>query len=101
MQLTTFLRSSAELAASRHRWTAQFPNLEAGRLQNNGSGNKARAIPMCHHLIATGTYGIDDLSTFVSVSNFEFLLQENGSLLIRGLDYARDELIVGRRRGRV
>lgn len=37
---------------------------------------------MCHHLIATGAYGVDDLGAFVSVGHFEFLLQENGSLLI-------------------
>ena len=82
MQLTTFLRSSAELAASRHRWTAQFPNLEAGRPQNNRSGNEARLVPVCHHLVSTGTYGVDDLGTFVSIGNFKFLLQENGRLLI-------------------
>ena len=82
MQLTTFLRSSAELAASRHRWTAQFPNLETGRLQNNRSDDEARVVPVCHHLVSTGTYGVDDLGTFVSTGNLEFLLQENRSLLI-------------------
>jgi hypothetical protein len=82
MQLTTFLRSSAELAASRHRWTAQFPNLEAGKLWANRLGYNARVVPMGHHLIATGTYGVDDLGAFVSIGNFEFLLQENGGLLI-------------------
>jgi hypothetical protein len=82
MQLTTFLRSSAELAASRHRWTAQFPNLEAGRLQNNRSGDEARVVPVCHHLVTASTYGVDDLGAFVSIGNFKFLLQENGSLLI-------------------
>lgn len=56
---------------------------------------------MRHHLVATGTYGVDDLGAFISIGHFEFLLQENGSLLVRGLDYARDELFVGGRRGRV
>ena len=101
MQLTTFLRSSTELAASRHRWTAQFPNLEAGRLQNNRSDNKVRVVPMCHHLVATGTYGVNDLGAFISIGNFKLLLQENRGLLIRRLDYTRDELFVGRRRGRM
>lgn len=82
MQLTTFLRSSAELAASRHRWTAQFPNLEAGGLQNNRPDDEARVVPVCHHLISTGAYGVYDLGTFVSIGNFKFLLQENGGLLI-------------------
>lgn len=54
---------------------------------------------MGHHLVTTRTYGVDDLGTFVSIGNFEFLLQENRSLLIRRLDYTRDELIVGGRRG--
>ena len=56
---------------------------------------------MCHHLVATGTYGIDDLGAFVSISNLEFLLQEDGGLLIRGFDDTRDELLVGGRRGRM
>jgi len=101
MQLTTFLRSSAEFAASRHRWTAQFPNLGEGRLEIDCSGSKVRIVPVCHHLITTGTYGVDDLGAFVSIGDFKFLLQENGSLLIRRLDYTRDELLVGRRRRRV
>jgi hypothetical protein len=101
IQLTTFLRSSIELAASRHRWTAQFPNLETGQLWVNRCGYSVRSVPMCHHLVATGTYGIDDLGTFVSIGHFEFLLQENGSLLVRGFDYARDELVVGGRRRRM
>jgi len=37
---------------------------------------------MCHHLVATGTYGVDDLGAFVRIGNFKFLLQENRSLLI-------------------
>ena len=37
---------------------------------------------MGHHFVATGTYGVDDLCSFVSIGDFEFLLQENRSLLI-------------------
>jgi len=37
---------------------------------------------MSHHLVATGTYGIDYLDAFVSIGNFEFLLEENRSLLV-------------------
>ena len=74
MQLTTFLRSSAELAASRHRWTAQFPNLKEDRLWVKLSGAEVRVIPMGHHLVPSSTYGIDDFGAFVTVSDFEFLL---------------------------
>ena len=45
-------------------------------------GQKVRVVPMGHHLVPTGTYGVDDLGTFVTISDFEFLLQENRSLLI-------------------
>ena len=37
---------------------------------------------MSHHLVAPGAYGVDNLGAFVSIGNLEFLLQENGSLLI-------------------
>lgn len=37
---------------------------------------------MCHHLVATGAYGVDNLGTFVGIGYFKFLLQENGGLLI-------------------
>ena len=37
---------------------------------------------MCHHLVATGADGIDDLGAFVSISNFKLLLQEDGGLLV-------------------
>lgn len=56
---------------------------------------------MCHHLVPTGTYGVDDLGAFVSIGNFKFLLQENGGLLIRRLDNTRDELLIRGRRGRM
>jgi len=45
-------------------------------------GLKVRVVPMGHHLVPAGTYGVDDFGAFVAVSDFEFLLQEDGSLLV-------------------
>lgn len=54
---------------------------------------------MSHHLKSTGTYGVDDLGPFVGLSDFELLLEKDGSLLVGGLDYAIHEDMV-RRGGR-
>lgn len=56
---------------------------------------------MSHHLITTSADGIHDLGSLVCVSDLEFLLQENGRLLIGRLDDTHDEELIGRRRRRM
>ena len=46
---------------------------------------------MSHHLKAPSTDSVDDLRTFFGIGDLELLLQENGSLLIGGLDNAGHE----------
>jgi len=51
---------------------------------------------MSHHLESTCTHGIHDLSTFLKVSDLELLLEEDGCLLVGGLDDSLDEDMVWR-----
>lgn len=52
---------------------------------------------MSHHLVPICAYSVNNLSPFIDISNFELLLEEYGSLLVRGPDDARHEDMVGRR----
>jgi len=54
---------------------------------------------MSHHLKPIGAYSIDDLGPFIKLGDFELLLEEDGSLLVRRLNYASHENVVWRGRG--
>lgn len=54
---------------------------------------------MRHHLETFRTYGIHNLGSFFGISNFELLLKEDGSLLVRRLDDTCYEEVVRRSRG--
>lgn len=56
---------------------------------------------MSHHFESLRAYSIDDPPAFLEVGDLEFLLEEDGRLLIRGFDDAGHEDVVWRRRGGV
>lgn len=87
----TILRLSSGLdAASRQRWTAQFPNLVKGSGQPETSHVRV-ALPMGHHFIAASADSVYNLDTFLRIRYFKFLLEEDRCLLIRRLDYTVDK----------
>lgn len=47
--------------------------------------------PVCHHFKAASANGVDNLCSLGQVSNFQFLLKKDGSLLVGGLDDALDK----------
>lgn len=56
---------------------------------------------MSHHLETSCAYSVDNLGTFLDVSDLEFLLEEDGRLLVRRLDDASYEGMIRRRRRRM
>jgi len=58
-------------------------------------------MPVSHHLEPSSTYCVNDLGTLSDISDLEFLLEENGCLLIRESDDTLYEDMVGRRGGRL
>lgn len=57
---------------------------------------RTKAVPVSHHLETACAYSVDDLAALLRISNFEFLLQKNGRLLVRSLDDSRHEQVVRR-----
>jgi hypothetical protein len=53
---------------------------------------------MSHHLKSIGAYSIDDFGPFIDFGDFQLLLEEDRSLLIRRLDNASYKNMVGRGR---
>jgi hypothetical protein len=51
---------------------------------------------MSHHLKSIGAYSIDNLGAFIDFGDFKLLLEKDRSLLVRSLDYASYENMVGR-----
>jgi hypothetical protein len=54
-------------------------------------------VPVGHHFETTSAYSVNDLAPFFGIGNLEFLLKENGRLLVGGLDNARHEDGIWRR----
>jgi len=50
---------------------------------------------MSHHLKSIGAYSVNDPGPFIDFGDFELLLEENGSLLVRRLDYASYKYMIG------
>ena len=55
--------------------------------------------PMGHHLETASTDSVHNLTSLFNISNLQLLLQEDGGLLVGGLDNSSDEDMV-RRGGR-
>jgi hypothetical protein len=51
---------------------------------------------MGHHLESPSAYRVNDLGSLFQVSNFEFLLKENGRLLVRRFDNTCNEDMIRR-----
>ncbi len=56
---------------------------------------------MSHHFKAPRTYSVDDFASLLGVGDLEFLLKEDGSLLVGRLDDSGNEEIVRRGGGRM
>ena len=61
----------------------------------------ADIVPVGHHLETASADSIDNLTALFTVSDLELLLQEDRCLLVGGLDDARNEDVVRRRRRRM
>lgn len=99
MHETIMRLSSAEVAASRQRWTAQLPKLHEWSVDI--VSQKVMNQPMGHHLEATIADGLDDFASFFSVGDLELLLEEDGCLLVGGANDTSDEDMVGWIRSRM
>lgn len=88
-------------AASKHRWTAQFPKLPKCQDRSPVLCLIQIKLPVGHHLKSLGAYSIDDLGALTRIGDLEFLLKKYRRLLVRKFYNSRDKEMIWWRRGGV